>query len=131
MAARGAGPVPVAGCRCASGRWRGWSSRVKRSRVAGWILLGIPSALLIVPLPWWFAAVCRWFCRNLLFRDGARAEFRGRGGEIFGWLLLTAVGVGIGWAPFPGVHIRLVHIGNGFLLSLIGLYGQWRVVRWC
>ncbi len=99
--------------------------------VAGWILLAIPSALLIVPLPWLFAAVCRWFYRNLLFSDGARAEFRGRGGEIFGWLLLAAVGVGIGWAPFPGVHIRLVHIGSGLMLSLIGLYGHWQVVRWC
>ena len=99
--------------------------------VAAWILLAIPSTLFVVPLPWLFAAVCRWFCRNLLFSDGARAEFRGRGGEIFGWLLLTAVGVGIGWAPFPGVHVRLVHVGNGLLLSLVGIYGQWRVLRWC
>lgn len=119
--------------------------------VLGWLLLAIPATLLIVTIPWYFAAVCRWFCRNLRFSDGVLSEFHGRGGEIFGWALLAllAGGVGIGPSFHIGPNIRLVNfdlvridlgnfpglgsaaIGGCVLLWLIGAIGQLEVIRWC
>jgi hypothetical protein len=122
--------------------------------VAGWILVGIVASVLVVPLAWWYAAVCRWFCRNLRFSDGARAQFRGRGGEIFGWVILAILA---GGQPFRfGPRIRLFHvswdrllgfesvnidwkdpglmsfvIAGAVMLWLVGVIGQLHIIRWC
>jgi len=57
----------------------------------GWLLLTILSALLIVPLAWTYAAICRWFCRNLRFPDRTTVTFTGTGPQILGWMILGVV----------------------------------------
>lgn len=98
--------------------------------VLGWILLAIPSVLLIVPLPWFLAALCRWFCRNLLFGDGAAAEFRGRAGEVLPWCLLPLAVIAAMWGGLrvsgdPGLAVF------GFLVWIATSYSLLRVIRWC
>jgi len=36
----------------------------------GWMLLTILSALVVIPLAWTYAAMARWFARNLKFSAG-------------------------------------------------------------
>jgi hypothetical protein len=125
--------------------------------VLGWLLLSIPAAIVFL-LPWLFTAVCRWLTRNLVFRDGGTATFRGRGGEVFVWfyLALFAGGCSVGPHINFGPHIRLFSIsllrwdytGWNFdawehpwragaviaaviLLWMIGVLGQLHVTRWC
>jgi hypothetical protein len=109
----------------------------------GWLLLAIPATLLVLPIPWFLAAVCRWFCRNLVFRDGTTAEFRGRGGEIFLWAILAVSGglsigpririVSInlwdGWQPLPDGFAWIAPVAVG--VWLIGTYARLLVIRWC
>jgi hypothetical protein len=57
----------------------------------GWLLLALVSAIVIIPFAWTVAAIARWFCRNLKFRDGTTVEFTGKGSEILGWILLSCL----------------------------------------
>jgi hypothetical protein len=121
--------------------------------VLGWVLLSIPSLILFFPFPFYLAAFCRWFARNLSFSDRASAEFRGSAGEIFGWALLALFGGGCAIGPRVGIgtHIRLVSIDLGWwtgypfehpwwfsyavigaiVLWLLGVLGELHVIRWC
>jgi hypothetical protein len=98
----------------------------------GWLAFAIPAGLTVFAVPWWIAAVWRWFCRNLIFTDGAAAEFRGRGGEILGWWMLAGLGGSIGWPPILAIRIvSLQNLPATVLFWLIALYGKLRILRWC
>lgn len=96
----------------------------------GWILLSILSAILVIPLAWTTAAICRWFCRNLRFSDGTTVSFTGTGPEILGWMLLSV------FLSVPGFMVHAFHtptllqlpwqIGGFFLGPLINLF----ILRW-
>lgn len=98
--------------------------------VLGWILAAIPSVLLIVPLPWFLAAFCRWFCRNLSFGDGAAAEFHGRAADMLPWCLLPLAALAASWSSFRDSG----YPGLAALATLIWLatsYSLLRFLRWC
>src|SRR5712692_5629184 len=57
-------------------------------QLLGWVLLVIVSACVVIPLAWVYAAMGRWYCRNMKLSDGTTAAFRGTGGQIVGWAIL-------------------------------------------
>jgi hypothetical protein len=57
----------------------------------GWGLLAALLSLLIIPAAWGAASLCRWFVRNLSFSDGTHASFEGRGGEVWGYFIITVL----------------------------------------
>jgi hypothetical protein len=58
---------------------------------AGWLLLAILSAIIVIPLAWTLAAFGRWFARNLRVDPGVNVTFTGTPVEILGWLLLSVL----------------------------------------
>jgi len=75
---------------------------------AGWIVLCVIGAVLIVPMPWVLAAMGRWFCRKVEASDGTTAEFTGTGGAILPWWLLYIIAIAIAQSILKGkVEIRL------------------------
>ena len=102
------------------------------------VILMLVSMLLIIPSAWAFAAVCRWFCRNLRFSDGTVATFQGHGGEIVGWWILTLLTGGTKILPF-GVRVRLFSFPEhnnaaeyafGGFAFLIACFGTIKIIRW-
>jgi hypothetical protein len=57
----------------------------------GWGLLAIVAVVLVIPAAWGAVALYRWFVRNLVFSDGTKASFEGRGGEIWLYFVIAAV----------------------------------------
>ena len=104
------------------------------------VLLMLVSTLLIIPVAWAFARICRWFCLNLRFSDGTIASFQGRGGEIAFWVILTVLTGGTEFFPFGlGVRVRLfsfpVHgraAENAFeaIAFLVACFGTIKIIRW-
>ena len=97
---------------------------------AGWCILSLLSAVLIVPLAWVLAAMGRWFCRNLQLSSGETVAFAGTGPEILGWMALSLL------LELPGSVISRIHdavpaaiiwaITAFFLQALINL----AILRW-
>lgn len=109
--------------------------------VVGRILLMFVATLFIIPGPWAFAAVCRWFCRNLRFTGGITATFPGRGGEIAGWWWLCLFTGGLKLFPIH-VGIGTIRVHPTFdnwpaecaydaLMFLIAAFATIQIVRWC
>jgi uncharacterized membrane protein YjgN (DUF898 family) len=86
-------------------------------QLLGWILLSIISACVVIPLAWVYAAMGRWFCRNLKFSDGTIATFKGTGGQVVGWVILYMVVV-IGFQ----VANRMAAKEIGLILLLFAIY---------
>jgi hypothetical protein len=101
-------------------------------QLLGWILLSIPSFLLIIPSAWLMAAVARWFCRNLRFSDNTTASFRGKGGEVLGWIVLYVlvaianIASSLALVKVGFAATFLVSIGFAFVYCAIGL----QILKW-
>ena len=98
----------------------------------GWILLSIVSTLVIIPVAWVMAAVGRWLCRNLRATDGTAATFRGTGGEVVGWVLLTTIltllnmGINLGVRDLPFAASLLTTVLFTCVQTAIGL----QILKW-
>jgi hypothetical protein len=100
-------------------------------QLLGWILLAIPAFVLVIPSAWLMAAVARWFCRNLRFSDNTMASFRGKGGEVLGWIVLNVLvaiaNIALQFALKTGFAASLLlSIGFLFVQCAIGL----QILRW-
>ena len=98
---------------------------------AGWLVLFLLGTVLILPGAWVFAGWSRWFCRNLEFSDGSRAEFTGRGGDVLGWWVLALVSGGIRF--YPAINIGILvpnHWSVTVFLFPLSCLGWWQVLRW-
>jgi hypothetical protein len=62
----------------------------------GWSLYVGLLAVFIFPAAWGAVAMYRWLFRNLLFSDGTKASFEGRGEQIWGYYALSML---LGFAP--------------------------------
>jgi uncharacterized membrane protein YjgN (DUF898 family) len=74
---------------------------------------------------WVYAAACRWFCRNLVFSDGATADFSGRAGQILGWWALWIL---VGWRGWHEFLVYAVFFEVAFWL--VGLVVSLALTRW-
>jgi len=91
----------------------------------GWLLsIWILSIGLGLAGPWIFEAVCRWFCQALRFSDDSRADFSGRGGQIFGWWILWML-AGHRWNIATPERVALE-----IALFFLGLWSTLNVLRW-
>jgi hypothetical protein len=97
--------------------------------LAGWCVLLLASALLVIPLAWVSAAACRWMCRNITFSDGTVAEFRGTGSEMVVWytlMVLALAGAAAGFRGLdPGGQIVLILFAFAFLMGI-----KWMALKW-
>ena len=97
---------------------------------AGWLVLCLLSALLIVPLAWTVVGMARWFCRNLRLRGKETVSFEGTGGELLVWIFLLAV------LPVPVIALAVTRapkllyvpfaIAISFLIPMVHLL----ILRW-
>ena len=91
------------------------------SEALGWGLIYLVLAMLIIPTGWGVAFLAQWFVHNLAFSDGTRAQFEGRGGQIWGYfILIFAISVVLNFVPVIGLVIS----------QLIGVRINLAIIRW-
>jgi hypothetical protein len=86
----------------------------------------------IVPLAWVVAAMARWLCRNVRFSDGTTASFRGTGGGVVGWILLSVLLTicHFGFAVATGEDFGVLLVGSLLVVCLHCAIGL-QILKWC
>lgn len=76
----------------------------------GWQVLAFVGSVLVIPSPWTSAALYRYMVSHVRMPDGTPLVFRGRGGDIWYWFMLSGA-LGLIGQVFPVLSLLAVGAG--------------------